>query len=175
MQNSVEFVQSVKDTPAIIDDETEGEGEGAVTPTDPEYIRITNLDDGVFYNTTVSSITIPDYMERIGNYTFYNCDSLNISKVENENFLNSIKEIGDYAFAYSDMISFVRIPSTVEIVGDHSFESLNSLTEIDLLNAVIGDYMFANNTNTFFTTVVIPASINNIGTHAFAYSHYICG
>ena len=116
------------------------------TPDEPvveesPYIRITNLDDGVFYNSTIRNITIPDYMTRIGNYTFYNCDTLTISTIENADFLNNIVEIGDYAFAYSDMISFVRIPESVTYVGAHSFENCSSLVEIDIKNAFIGDYM----------------------------------
>lgn len=140
---------------------------------------LVNIDDGVFYNTIISSIngtdrTLPDFIRRVGNYTFYNCDNF----LFGNRFLNQVIALGDYAFAYCDNIEEIVLPESLgktpneatregveEIapaVGAHSFEHNAMLTSVIFENEIIGDYMFANNQE--LHELYVPQNITYVGT-----------
>ena len=136
------------------------------------------IDDGVFFNTTITNIELNgSFIKSIGNYTFYDCDSLELTNEglegqTTERFFTDIEHLGDYAFAYSDHVHSIRLPESLVSVGAHSFEH-TSLSIVEFNGAtVIGDYMFANNVN--ISQVTIPASVTSVGTHAFAYCAGLC-
>jgi hypothetical protein len=110
-----------------------------------------------------TNYAIPDTVTTIGDYAFYECNSLT-----NVTFLgNGITAIGDYAFGYTPLITFT-LPSTVTNMGQYVFEDCNSLISVNIPNGltIIGPYAFYNCFE--LGGLEIPASVANIGTNAFA-------
>lgn len=122
---------------AIIHTETNELIQGCSTTIIPN--TVTRIGEGAFlYLATLTSITIPE----------------------------SVRSIGDNAFAYSGIKSIV-IPNSIIYIGDNAFCSCHDLTSVTLSEALTSiDY------NTFYdctslTSVTIPASITTIDMSAF--------
>jgi len=81
----------------------------------------------------------------------------------------SCVNIGDYAFEFSNISGTVVIPKSVLNIGEGSFGSCISLTEVVLQEPLetIGNYCFAGSGLT--GTLVIPPSVTSIGVGAFFY------
>ena len=111
---------------------------------------------------SLTSITIPDSVENIGNYAFTECTSLT-----NITIPNSVKSIGNLAFFDCESLMSIIIPNSVKSIEDYAFEKCTSLTSITIPNGVesIGYYAFNNCTK--LTSIIIPNSIKSIGAYAF--------
>lgn len=92
----------------------------------PEYVKhnyqkipVKELADNLFENNNViTSIKIPDSIEKIGDYAFYFCNNLsNVYMSENSN----ISSIGKYAFYLTNITSFL-IPSSTSYLGSCAFD-----------------------------------------------------
>jgi len=121
----------------------------------------------------VTSITIPETVTSIGNYTFYNCTSLT-----NITILGDITSIGDVAFGYCKSLESITLPKSVTNIGDYAFyncENLTSLTisesetsiKISESETSIGNYAFSGCTS--LTSITIPENVTSIGKNAFEY------
>jgi len=77
--------------------------------------------------------------------------------------------IGNYAFQYCSSLTNIIIPSTVTILGGYSFSSCTGLTNIVIPPSVknIGSYAFST---TGIRSFVIPGSVTNIGNFAFSFN-----
>ena len=118
------------------------------------------INDYAFNSTAPYSIQIADNITEIGNYAFYNCNSI---KVINTGTNGSILErIGDYAFAGCDGIETFVIPKTVKYVGNNAFDGCSLAKSITFAEnsviASIGEYAFANCSS--LTNFAIPQAYN---------------
>lgn len=79
---------------------------------------------------------------------------------------NSVKTIGDQAFAYSGLTA-IEIPNSVTSIGETAFDYCRSLSYVTIGNSVktIGKWAFDGCRG--LTTVTIPASVTSIGEKAF--------
>ncbi len=84
-----------------------------------------NIGDYAFYDTSLSSYTIPD-AQTIGDYAFYG------TNIETVNF-TEITSVGSYAFADCDMLTEVDISYEIT-VGDGAFANCDELSAITLSN-----------------------------------------
>ena len=80
---------------------------------------------------------------------------------------DGVENIYDYAFFDCDSLKSVMIPDSVTIISDRAFNDCDSLTNITIGTSVtsIGDYAFSSCNN--LTSVTIPDSVTNIGEVAF--------
>ena len=110
-----------------------------------------------------SSVTIPDSVTSIGEYTFAYCDSLTSVTIP-----DSVTSIGDRAFDSCYSLTSVTIPDSVTSIGDSAFSGCTSLTSVTIPDSVtsIGGGAFSNCTS--LTSVTIPDSVTSIGDSAFA-------
>ena len=108
----------------------------------------------------LTDLVIPEGVEAIKNYAFFNCATLRSVKIP-----SSVKAIGEYAFAELNELKTLTVPSSVKSIGDYAFY-MSSLSEINLAMGVqtIGEGAFAG---THLERVMIPGSVTRIGKDAF--------
>ena len=109
-----------------------------------------------------SSVTIPDFVNIVGDRAFYFSWSLT-----NVTIPNSVTTIGDDAFALCLSLTNVTIPNSVTTIGDGAFMNCYRLTSVTIPDSVtsIGYLTFAYCTS--LTNVTIPDSVTSIGGWAF--------
>ena len=115
-------------------------------------------------STTVTSITIPKSVKRIGDSAFNTF--LALKKVA---FAagSELESIGKDAFHWCKVLEEIELPSSVKTIGESAFEECESLGSITLPEGVSGiaQYTFEGCKN--LTTVSIPSTAANIGYRAF--------
>lgn len=146
---------------------------------------VVNIDDYAFYGCSLSTVKIPETLEKIGDCAFCFCSHLDAISLP-----NSIKEIGKKAFYHCLKLTSMKIPTSVNHLSDQAFELCKSLNKVELPNSItsvgkgvfcdcqslievsipeslsiIGEQMFANCSKIRF--IEIPKSVTNIGEHAF--------
>lgn len=138
-----------------------------------------------FENTNLSSITLPDSIEKIGLYAFFG------TKITSITLPNSVKTIEKYVFALSTLTS-LTLPNSVESLGEGAFYKCNSLqtvttgsgftmigmgafqscinlSSVDFTNSnvieTIGDSVFYECTS--LTSVALPNTLTTLGRSMF--------
>ncbi|NQY29440.1 MAG: leucine-rich repeat domain-containing protein [Flavobacteriaceae bacterium] len=142
---------------------------------------VTHINDFAFENKNLTSLLLPDSIIDIGQGAFLinnlltvtipdNVITINDGAFANNNLMNvvigsSVTTIGEYAFRFNNLAS-LTIPDNVISIEALAFNS-NSLTNLQLGNGleVIGNEAFRF--NNALQSVVIPASVTNIGDSAF--------
>ena len=91
-------------------------------------------------DTTVTSITIPDYVTSIGERAFEGCANLTSVTIP-----DSVTSIGERAFYGCRSLTSITIPDSVTLIGSYAFSGCSSLTSIEIGNGVtsISSYAFA--------------------------------
>ena len=138
-ETSGDWTYTVTDNKATITSYS-GDGGHVVIPAELNGIAVVKFGDETFrYNTSITSITIPDSVTSIGDSAFYSCTSLTSITIP-----NSVTSIGRDAFYSCDSLSSVTIPDSVTSIEYGSFYSCTSLTSITLPDSVtsIGNSAF---------------------------------
>ncbi len=90
-------------------------------------------------NDTITSIIIPEGVEEIQKYAFYNCTALKKVVLPSSN-----KKIMEYAFYHCTSLEEINLEDVV-VIGSRAFYDCERLLEINTLHTnTIGDYAFAN-------------------------------
>jgi len=79
----------------------------------------------------LTSVTIPNSVQSIGNSAFYHCTGLTSVTIP-----NSVISIGSQAFSHCTGLSSITIPNSVQSIGSSAFWNCNSLTSITIPNSV---------------------------------------
>ena len=134
------------------------------------------------YNfASIQTLSIGNNVDSIGNYAFYNCNSLtsvdlsNVETIGNSAFYNcsgltsvdlsNVETIGNSAFYNCSGLISVDL-SNVETIGYNAFSYCSGLTSIDLSNVeTIGNYAFRGCSS--LTSIDFPESVSAIGNNAF--------
>ena len=152
-----------------------GSDTDVVIPDRIDNKKVTSIADSAFREKSITSVVFGQYVESIGNYAFYSCQSLN--KLDFSK--SSVKTIGDYAFAINKVLESVEFPDTIESIGNNAFitytDDYSSYVENKLKSVkfgkglkTIGDNAFDYNrklTNIVFT----GKNTTSIGAGAFAH------
>lgn len=142
--NGLEYFLNVKNKTAIAIGVKELPSDGnLVIPKETQFqnqtLPVVGIGGTGFKNKSIKSVTIPNSIERIGNYTFLGCNKL--VKVD---LPNSLKEIGDGAFEDCISLKSIDFPTSLLYIGREAFSGCKSFNEI-----------------------VIPANITTINDYAF--------
>jgi hypothetical protein len=148
---------------------------GAVTiPNVIDGLPVTDIGTNAFYESSVTSVLIPDTVTVVGSEAFENCSDLT-----NLTLSLGLADIESNAFYNCSSVASVTIPDSVTNIGDEAFYDCN-LTSVTFGDSVtsIGNYAFSGlasrglgdptvPTGSPLTTVTIPSSVTNIGVGAF--------
>ncbi|MBP5784574.1 MAG: leucine-rich repeat domain-containing protein [Methanobrevibacter sp.] len=93
--------------------------------------RLTKINNVLFYNSNIESIVIPDSIKSIGDGAFAECKSLKSIKIP-----NSVKNIGHGAFKYCISLTSIAIPDSIESIGHYIFAYCKNLTSIEIPDSV---------------------------------------
>ena len=115
-------------------------------------------------NQEVKALTIPNSVDSIYDYAFYNCSSLTSVAIP-----NSVTTIGNFAFSGCSSLTSITIPENVVNVGGYVFDECCSLTSV-VWNAknVTNDYGdsgifgYASNTKTQITSITFGDNVERI-------------
>ncbi len=107
-------------------------------------------------------------VKEVGEYAFADCQSLSYINIP------IVETIGEGAFGRYDQyggaptITSITLPNTLTSIGNGAFLGCNSLVEITIPSSIteIDDYMFAYCTT--LEKVTLPASLTRIGKYSFA-------
>ena len=107
---------------------TLGDGAFSWAPYTTVDLMLTTIDTvpmDTFYNDiNLKEVMLPDTVENIGEYAFYNCQAL-----ETLEWPRNIKRIENVAFENCGL-KVLELPKTVEYVGDNAFRNCDNLTEV---------------------------------------------
>ncbi len=111
----------------------------------------------------ISELSIPEGVERVGNYAFYNC-----GKLASLTLPSGLLEIGQYAFFYCQRLASLTIPSSVTSIEDRAFSTCRALTSLVIPSGVtrIGGNAFYECSS--LASLTIPEGVIYIGTMAFS-------
>lgn len=141
--------------------------------------RMTHLPDGIFIQcTSLTDITFPPYLTRIGNNCFEKCTFSSFTVPE------GVEIIGNNTFKNLSLES-VKLPSTLKSIGEGTFAGMNTVTKIEIPEGVtqLGKMMFYFNPGfgygsgtSHLQEVVIPSTVTDwqMGPGLSAYWFYGC-
>ncbi len=96
-----------------------GSDTDVVIPDRIDNKKVTSIADSAFRNKSITSVVFGQYVESIGNYAFYSCQSLN--KLDFSK--NSVKTIGEYAFTVCKSLESIEFPDSLESIGYGAFSA----------------------------------------------------
>ena len=96
-----------------------GSDTDVVIPDRIDNKKVTSIADSAFREKSITSVVFGQYVESIGNYAFYSCQSLN--KLDFSK--NSVKTIGDYAFTVCKSLESIEFPESLESIGYGAFSA----------------------------------------------------
>lgn len=116
----------------------------------------------LYPRTVKGPVTIPNYVTKIGDYAFENCEGLTSVDIP-----NSVTEIGEYAFARCYELTSITIPNSVTEIGENAFFDCEKLTSATLPISLtkISSGLFEGCSN--LSSVNIPNTVTYIGGRAF--------
>ncbi len=134
-----------------------GSGEDVVIPD-----GVTNISYDAFYDSSLTSVTIPNSVTSIEDSAFRDCSRLTSITIP-----NSVTSIEDSAFMDCSSLTSVTIHNNVTSIGRYAFYGCESLKNVDIPNSVtsIGEYAFDGCIS--LKNVNIPDSVTSIGSHSF--------
>jgi hypothetical protein len=92
----------------------------------PEDLGITEIGDGAFSTSRITSITVPNGVQKIGR-SFDDCHFLTAVGLP-----STLQSIGDDAFAFCRSLVNITIPENVTFIGERVFYVCRSLEVIDV-------------------------------------------
>ena len=123
-----------------------------------------NVKTLVGYFGDKTEITIPDNVNGIKNYAFWDCGSLTSIEIP-----SSVTSIGYGAFHNCSSLTSITIGNSVTSIGNYAFDRCSNLTSVTIPSSVtsIGDFAFRGCSS--LTSITIPNSVTSIGDWAFSY------
>ena len=151
------------DNTAVIVTRYNGTAADVTIPSRYKGKPVTMIDHAAFFNSVVTSVTIPDSVTSIDDNAFGFC-----SQLTNISIPNSVTYIGFSAFAHCTSLKSITLPSSLSSISEALFSGCSQLTTIHIPDSVpsIQSNAFYHCRN--LETIRIPVSVTLIETDAFA-------
>lgn len=140
-----------------------------VIPSEIDGYPVTAINGGTFRMAmNLTSVTLPEGLERIEEGTFTNCKKLKHVKIP-----STVNYIGEDAFLGSGLVS-IDIPTNVTEIGNYAFHFCENLENVNFGSnsklKKIGSFAFWKCP---FKKISIPAGVESIGSAAFGYNQQL--
>lgn len=128
--------------------------------------HMTSIPDGFVRGTALEEFVIPSGVTSIGNYSFYNIDTLASVTIP-----NGVTSIGEYCFNGLNSLVELNIPETVTDILRDAFENCNGLKKINLPSQLtVLNYDLFKNCHAL-TEITIPSGVTQIQGECFRYCY----
>ena len=118
---------------------------------------VTEIGAGTFSRCRISSVSIPDGVERIGIFAFFGC-----SELTSVTMPNSLTTIGERAFDSCDTLRSIAIPDSVTELGWYAFSSGLSYITVP---EPIADQLSRSELSPYCTITIVPIYVDMNGNH----------
>jgi len=134
-----------------------------VLPSVIEGYPVTELRETFRDHTTLVSVSLPNTLKAIGDYSFCNCTALIEVTIP-----DSVNKIGSYAFSNCTVLTDIDIPDSITDIGAYTFTDCKNLKNVTLSKSltVINEGLFRQCKN--LVDISLPDGITNIGKFAFS-------
>ncbi|URN82814.1 leucine-rich repeat protein [Acetobacterium wieringae] len=165
-----------------------GSSKVILIPETIDGVTVSGIGDQAFYNSDMTSVTIPRTVKTIGSMAFYDCLDLTTVTFAADSSLTaigaaafvgigamnltlpaSLNTIGDRAFLGCSLLESISISGGVTAIPLEAFSECRALTTVTLPSGLTAIGMGAFNNCTKLTTVTIPKGVNTISSGAFGY------
>ncbi len=124
-----------------------------------ELVIIENVNsrDKIIYITSLTDVVLPDSLECVGAWAFYQCGNLELAELP-----DGVTSIGEAAFYHCYNLALTELPDGITSIGEYAFYSCNNLALTELPEGVtsIGVSAFSGCEKLALTT--LPAGITSI-------------
>ena len=127
----------------------------------PNSVRV--IGENAFRKTAITSVSIPDSVQEIGNSAFSDCSALTSVVIP-----NSVQKIEYAAFTRCSSLTSVVISNSLQVIGSSAFSGCSSLKSVEIPNSVQEIGVSAFDRCSSLTSITIPSSIRKIDHHAFS-------
>lgn len=112
--------------------------------------------------SNLSSVTMNDGLEEIGDFSFSSC-----IRLKDINIPDSVTRIGNNSFYYCSSLTSIVIPDSVTDIAAYAFHRCIGLINVTLPSTLtrIGDYVFSDCSS--LESITIPESVKYIGINSF--------
>lgn len=114
--------------------------------------------EGAFENTALESVTVPDSVKYIGEYTFSGC-----LRLRSVTLPAGLREIRDYTFCWCRSLQEITFPAELEAIGTEAFEGCESLETVILPEGVSSIAQGAFAGCKALRRIYLPDSVSEIG------------
>lgn len=150
------------DNTAVIVTRYKGIAADVTIPSRYKGKPVTAINNAVFPNSAVTSVTIPDSVTSIPDAAFVNC-----SELTNISIPNSVTYIGLSAFSSCTSLKSITLPSSLRSISEALFFGCSQLTTIQIPDSVSSIQAYAFYNCGKLETIRIPVSVTSIGDYAF--------
>ncbi|MGN0638771.1 MAG: leucine-rich repeat protein [Huintestinicola sp.] len=134
-----------------------------VIPREIDGKRVTAIGENAFSHCSFTTVTIPDSVTSIGDYSFQWCTELTSVTIP-----NSVTYIGHSAFYLCESLTSVTIPDSMTSIGYGAFRQCYSLTSVTIPDSVTYIDQYAFDKSDSLTSIFIPDSVTYINEAAFS-------
>lgn len=124
-------------------------------PAEIDGVKVTAIDEYVFASSNFTSVTLPEGLRNIGGYAF------DRSAVQTIKLPSTLETIGEGVFGYCINLTEIVLPEGLESIGDYAFYKCDSLEKVKLPSTLmeLGTCAFQNCGN--LQTLTVPEGISN--------------